>query len=121
MAVSAIPMTRPQTAGQAGGGKPRLGRWPKWVIVGGLAAVLYVPGGVQWQRLTMRRGQLDQDLARITQEMQHLTVERHQLLTNPQYVEAVARRQMRATRQGETVLKLEPQIVRPAQPRRTSR
>ena len=85
--------------------------WRRWWWVAVLLVVIYLPGWVALQRLHLRRSQLAQELAQTTQENRRLAEERHQLLTNPNYVEAVARRQLRATRKGETVLKMEPQPV----------
>ena len=82
-------------------------RW--WWVAAGAAAVIYLPGWITLQRLALRRGQLNGELTRLARENQTLAEERHQLLTNPRYVEAVARRQLRATRKGELVLKMEPQ------------
>ena len=83
--------------------------WRRWWVVPAVAAMIYLPGLITLQRLALRRGQLTDELARLARENQTLAEERHQLLTNPRYVEAVARRQLRATRKGELVLKLEPQ------------
>lgn len=81
-------------------------RW-RWAVV--LVALIYLPGWITLQRLHLRRSQLAQELAQLAQDNRRLAEERHQLLTDPSYVEAVARRQLRATRKGETVLKMEPQ------------
>ena len=97
---------------------PRLGasssrrgrRW--WWFVAAGAAIIYLPGWVTLERLTFRQNQLEQTLVRLAQENRVLAEERHQLLTSPQYVEAVARRQLRATRKGEMVLRIEPPATR---------
>ena len=91
-------------------------RW--WGIAAACAVAIYLPGWMTLQRLAFRRGQLNDELTRLTRENQTLAEERHQLLTNPRYVEAVARRQLRATRKGELVLKLEPQTAAAASARR---
>ena len=108
MAVATVPLTR-HPAPAASSWTHRWKRW-WWVGVLGLGAI-YLPGWLTLQRLHLRRSQLAQELAQMTQENQHLAEERHQLLTNPSYVEAIARRQLRATRKGETVLRMEPQPV----------
>ena len=106
MASRAYAVTHPRaTAASAG-----LTRWWKrWGWAATVAAALiYLPGWVTLQRLSIRQSQLAHELDRLAQDNRRLVQERNQLLTNPQYVEAVARRQMKAARQGEMILKLEP-------------
>ena len=108
MAITTVPLTRHNA--------PAPSSWVRWwkrwwwaglLTLGGI----YLPGWITLQRLAIRRSQLAQALAQTAQENQRLAEERRQLLTNPSYVEAVARKQLRATRKGETVLKIEPQPV----------
>ena len=107
MAIATVPLTRHNAPAAA---SSWVRWWKRWWWVGLLTlGGIYLPGWITLQRLAMRRSQLAQELAQTAQENQRLAEERRQLLTNPSYVEAVARRQLRATRKGETVLKIEPQ------------
>ena len=108
MAIATVPLTRHN----APAASSWVRRWKRWWWAGLLMfGCIYLPGWIALQRLAIRRSQLAQELAQTVRENQRLAEERRQLLTNPSYVEAVARRQLRATRKGETVLKIEPQPV----------
>jgi len=85
------------------------------VVIGLLA--LYLPGALRLRRLQATQTELERELIRLAAENERLASEQERLLTDPDYVEQIAREQYHLAREGELILKLDD----PAQPPAGSR
>ena len=69
--------------------------------------VIYLPGAIQLRKLQATQAELERELARLAADNARLAHEQEQLLTNPDYMERVAREQYHMAREGELILKLD--------------
>ena len=80
------------------------------ILIVGLAlcvAGLLWPNWRRLRTLEARTTAMDADIARLEEHIAQLTTEREKLLSDPTYVERVARQEFHATRQGEILFKIQ--------------
>ncbi|MBI4355397.1 MAG: septum formation initiator family protein [Candidatus Omnitrophica bacterium] len=79
--------------------------------------VIYLPGAIQLRTLQATQAELERELMRLAADNARLAHEQEQLLTNPDYMEKVAREQYHMAREGELILKLDEPASTPASSR----
>ena len=112
---------------------PSARRRRRQIIVGlaavGLLTALLLPNGLRLRALETRTRAVDADIARLEAMVAQLSTEQTKLQNDPTYLERVARQEFHATREGETLIKLEDAAdgpmdsapVSPPQPQSSSR
>ena len=74
-------------------------------LIGG-ALLLYGRGAFRWAQLRAQQARLEAEIVGLKAENQRLVEEARRLREDPDYAEAVARRQLGFVRPGETVIKI---------------
>ena len=94
------------------------------VLIAGLTLLVGLCLWPNWRNLRSleaRTTAMDADIARLEQGIAHYTAEREKLLSDPTYVERVARQEFHSTRRGEILFKIEPSPTAGESPRDTNR
>lgn len=77
------------------------------LLIGTALALIYAPAFLRWAELQDHRAQLRAEVAYLSGENQRLYQETKRLREDPEYAEAVARREYGFVRPGETVVKFQ--------------
>ncbi len=77
-------------------------------IIAVVIALLFLPSYSKMQELKQKNQEFTDRIKYLTARNKSLEEERQHLLTNPEYLEKVAREKMGLIRQGETVYKIVP-------------